>query len=59
MQILIYHASLSNRDFIFELDELNLILYTYLVDFLMHFILIKNNSNRVIKISRNFRLKII
>ena len=59
MQILVYHASLSNRNFIFEPDELNLILYTYLVNFLMHFILIKNNLDRAIEISRNFHLDII
>ena len=59
MQILVYYTSLSNCNFIFKLDELNLILYIYLVNFLIYAILVKNNSNRAIKISRKFRLDTI
>lgn len=56
VQISVHHASLSDRDFIFEPDELNLILYAHLVDSSMHFILAKNNSNRAVETSRIFRL---
>lgn len=56
VQTPVHHASLSDRDFIFEPDELNLTLYAHLVDSSMHFILAKNNSNRAVETSRNFRL---
>lgn len=56
VQIPVHHASLCDRDFIFEPDELNLTLYAHLVDSSMHFILAQNNSNRAVEIPRNFRL---
>ena len=60
--ILIYFIeSLSNlRDFLFELEEKSyLLLYAYLVDSFLLIILIRNNSNLAIKISRNYRIRII
>ena len=53
--------SLSNlRDFLFKSKEENyLLLYAYLVDNFLLAILIKNNLNLTIKISRNYRIEII
>ena len=53
-------VSLSNRDFLFESWEtINLFIYAHILDFETSFILIRNDQNRVIKISRNFRLSTI
>ena len=46
-----------NRDFFFEFDDIEFILYAHFVDFFIKIILITNNTNVSIKISRNFRLK--
>ena len=46
-----------NRDFLFEFDDIEFILYAHFVDFFIKIILITNNTNVSIKISRNFRLK--
>ena len=59
MIIFIYHLVdelFVNRDFLFEFDESNLILYVHIVDVDIKVVLIINDSNSVIKISRNFRL---
>ena len=45
LAISIYHINLSNRDFFFEFDQLDFILYAYFVDFSLHAILTKNKSN--------------
>ena len=51
---------LNSRDFLFESkEESYLLLYAYLVDSFLLIILIKNNSNLVIKIPRNHRIRII
>ena len=48
------------RDFLFELEEESyLLLYAYLVDSFLLIVLIRNNSNLIIKISRNYRIRII
>ena len=53
-------VSLSNRDFLFEFWEtVNLFIYAHIFDFETSFILIRNDQNRVIKVSRNFRLSTI
>ena len=50
----------DSRDFFFELEEEDyLLLYAYLVDSFLLVVLAKNNSNLTIKISRNYRIKII
>ena len=51
---------LDFRDFFFESEEESyLLLYAYLVDSFLSIVLIKNNSNLTIKISRNYRIRII
>ena len=59
MIILIHHLVdelFVNRDFLFESDESNLILYVHIIDVDIKVVLIINDSNNVVKISRNFRL---
>jgi len=52
--ILVYYTSISNnRDFLFELNKLNLLLYAYLVNFETRNIVVRNNSNKIIYILRN------
>ena len=46
-----------DRDFLFEFDDNELIFYAHFVDFFIKVILITNNTNQTIKISRNYRLK--
>ena len=46
-----------DRDFLFESDDTKLTLYAHFVDFFTKIILITNNTNQSIKISRNFRLR--
>ena len=45
LAISIHHINLSNRDFFFEPDQLDLTLYVHFVDSSLHAILIKNESN--------------
>ena len=53
-----YLTVLDFRNFLFEFDEIDsLIAYAHLVDAFIKTILFKNESNRSIKISRNYRLK--
>ena len=59
MTILIHHfvdELLVNRDFLFESDESNLILYVHIIDVDIKTVLTINDSNSAVKISRNFRL---
>ena len=59
MTIFIHHLVdelLVSRDFLFESDESNLILYVYIVDVDIKVVLTINDSNSAVKISRNFRL---
>ena len=46
-----------DRDFFFESDDTKFTFYVHLVDFFTKIILITNNTNQSIKISRNFRLR--
>lgn len=56
--ILVYYTSISNnRDFLFELNRLNLLLYAYLVNLETRNIVVRNNSNKTIYILRNCRLR--
>ena len=59
LAISIYHVNLSTRDFFFEPDQLNLILYAHFVDSSLLAILTKNDLNQYVKILRNLRLDII
>ena len=45
-----------NRDFLFEFDESNFILNIHIINVDIKIVLIINNSNTIVKISRNFRL---
>ena len=58
MIIFVHNVILSiNRDFLFELnDDINLSMYVYLVDVFTFFIVIRNEQNMSIQISRNYRL---
>ena len=47
---------LVSRDFLFEFDDSNLILYAHIIDVDIKIVLIINDSNTTVKISRNFRL---
>ena len=50
----------NSRDFLFEFkEESYLLLYAYLVDSFLLVVLARNNLDLAIKISRNYRIKII
>lgn len=52
--ISIYYIVVSiNCDFLFELDKLNLTIYTYLISIETQDILIRNKNNKVVYIFRN------
>ena len=59
LTIPIYYFNFLNRDFFFELDHLDSILYAHFVDSFLHAILIKNNSNQHVKILKNLHLNTI
>ena len=46
----------DDRDFFFESNDIDFILYAHLIDFFIKTILIFNDTNQIIKIFRNFRL---
>ena len=46
-----------DRDFLFELNDIELILYVHLIDFFIKTIFVINNIDQFMKISRNFKLK--
>ena len=46
----------NNRDFFFESNNIDFIFYVHLIDSFIKTILIFNDTNQIIKISRNFRL---
>ena len=52
----IHKISLSERDYIFESADVNFFIYSHLIDITIDAILIRNDNNKKIKISRNFRL---
>ena len=47
---------LNNRNFLFEFDNLNVLLYVYLININFKNIFVKNNNNKTIQISRNYRI---
>jgi hypothetical protein len=49
----------SSRDFLFESEELNVFTYAHIIDMFINVIMTKNDSNRSMKISRNFKLEVI
>ena len=59
--IVVVHNFFDNlfidRDFFFEFDDIEFTFYVHLVDFFIKVILVTNNTNQLVKISRNFRLK--
>ena len=60
MTIFIYYlanAIFNDRDFFFEFDNINFIMYVYLINASIQTILIRNDNFKIVKISRNFRLK--
>ena len=54
-----YHIILFDRDFFFKFDEFQLFLYAHLIDIFIIIVVTKNDSNQIIKISRNLRLNIV
>ena len=56
LAIPVHHASLSDRDFFFEPDQLDLTLYAHFVDSSHSAVLAKNDSDQHIKVPRNVRL---
>ena len=52
----IHKISLSERDYIFESADVNFFIYSHLIDITIDVILIRNDNDKEIKISRNFRL---
>ena len=50
---------LFDRDFFFEFNEFQLFLYAHFVDVFIIIIIIKNDSNQIVKISQNLRLDIV
>ena len=50
-------AILNDKNFLFEFDDINFIIYAYLINASIQIILISNNNFKIVKISRNFRLK--
>ena len=50
---------LSNRNFLFELIDTNLFIYAHVINLKTFFILIRNNSDQIIKTFKNFRLKTV
>ena len=54
----IHHIVMStDRDFFFESNELNVFLYVHLVDAKSKYILIRNDSNYIVHIFKNCRMK--
>ena len=58
MIVVVHHVELSTtKDFLFESnDNLNFILYAHLIDAFIKFIVVRNDREFSIMISRNFRL---
>ena len=56
VQISVHYSPLPDRDFFFEPDQLELSLYTHLVDANLSTIIAKNDSDAPVKIPRNLRL---
>ena len=52
----IHHLTLLERDFLFELYNTKLSIYTGLVDNDISLVLVKNESEKAIKVPRNMRL---
>ena len=57
--VFIYYAILSNiKNFLFELtNNVNFILFVYIINASIFVVIIKNNNKNFIQISRNFKLK--
>jgi len=54
--IKIYNLALLARDYFFKLQEINLSIYAGLIDEDITLILVKNGSDKPIRIPRNIRL---
>ena len=55
--VIIYYLDLSNRDFLFESREDSILfLYAKIINKNIEAILVKNNSNKLVKIQRNMKL---
>ena len=55
----IYYLSISlfkNRDFLFESNELNVTMYAHLLDASTEVVLVRNDSEQTVRMSRNLRL---
>ena len=56
ISISIHRISLSDRDYFFELTKANFSIYCHIVDTITNVVLIRNDKNKTVKISKNFRL---
>ena len=54
-----HYVSLSNRNFFFKFDQLDVTFYAHFIDFSLYVISIKNDSNHYIKILKNHHLNTI
>ena len=57
LTVFIHNIVFSNCNYIFEFENANFAIYAHVVNVNIKIILIKNNSNFFMKISRNFRLE--
>ena len=57
--LLIYFNNIvsNNRDFLFEFNNLNVLLYAYLININFKNIFVKNDNNKIVQILRNCRVK--
>lgn len=54
------HKITSNRNYLFEFfDSTNFSIYVHLIDNEINFVIVRNNSSKFLKISRNFKLNIL
>lgn len=55
-QLAVHHASLPDRDYFFEPEQLDLTLFAHFVDSSLSAILVRNDSDQHVKVPRNQRL---
>jgi len=53
--VAVYYANFPEKDFFFESADVGFIFYTYLINYIIKGIFIKNDTNYAIKILRNHR----
>jgi len=53
--VAVYYANLPEKNFFFELTDVEFIFYAHLIDHIIKNIFIKNNTDYTVKIPRNHR----